>query len=495
MMKPARPWCAAAALVASAHALAAGPAAPAAWRLGRLDFRPCTLAQPGLAVTVAAQCANLRVPEDRDQPAARGIDLAVAWIPSTARNARPDPVVMLAGGPGQSALDSYPLVAAAFYGVLRERHVILVDQRGTGRSHPLDCTATEAAAGEELTAPDTARELARRCLAEIRDADPRHYTTTDYVADLDDVRQALGVEQLNLVGISYGTRVAQEYLRRHPAHTRALVLDSVVPPRLILGADHARNLEAAVNAQFARCDADPVCRKRFGSPRDRLDALLERLRQRPEHVVYQDPLTNLPREDELTAESVAGVVRLHAYAPQLFAMLPMTLAAAADGQYATLMAQARMIEDLLGEQISTALQLSVSCAEDAPWLRADPADAGTLLGTAFVDFLVAQCGVWPRGAMPADFHEPVRAAHPVLLLSGEFDPVTPPRYGAEVLATLPNGRHFVLRGQGHGMLTAGCVPELLTRFISRADASALDARCLDRLIHTPPFGGAYGWEP
>jgi pimeloyl-ACP methyl ester carboxylesterase len=159
------------------------------------------------------------------------------------------------------------------------------------------------------------------------------------------------------------------------------------------------------------------------------------------------------------------------------------------------MAQARMVEQLIGEQISVPLQLSVSCAEDAPWLRPNPADGNTLLGTQFVDFLRAQCEVWPRGSVPRDFHDPVTADRPVLLLSGEFDPVTPPRYGEQVRASLPQARHLVLRGQGHGVMGVSCVPRLLGEFMERPVPAALEAKCLDSLRDTPPFAGPYGWEP
>lgn len=474
-------------------------AAPPSIPFGTLAFEPCTLAHEQLALTVSARCSTLRVPEDRARPDGRMLDLPVAWIPSSAKKPSSDPVVLLAGGPGQSALDAYPMLAAAFQPLLRERDVILVDQRGTGRASTLACPRTvddpRWQGGADVVDPAAAREIARACLAEIGDADPRFYTTSDYVADLEAARRALGVPQFNLVGVSYGTRVALEYLRRHPSGVRTVVLDSVVPPTLILGAEHARNLDAALDRQFARCEADPVCSRSFGSPRAKLDALLARLREAPVEVNYVDPLSGEPRTDKLTAEAVAMVVRLHAYAPQQSALLPMLLSGAAAGRYDVLMAHARMVEEALGDMISIGLQLSVSCAEDAPWLRADPADAGTLLGTSFVDFVRAQCEVWPRGRVPGDFHTPVRASQPVLLLSGEFDPVTPARYGEEVARTLPQSRHLLLRGQGHSVLQVGCVPRLLADFIESADARGLDAGCLDQLTYTPPFAGPYGWEP
>jgi pimeloyl-ACP methyl ester carboxylesterase len=315
------------------------------------------------------------------------------------------------------------------------------------------------------------------------------------VADLESVRAAIGSPAFNLVGISYGTRVALEYLRRYPSAIRTVVLDGVVPPELAMGDEHARNLEAAVDAQFARCAADPACARRYGSPRRSLDALRERLRDEPLVVHFRDPLTNEPREQVLTDNVVAGVVRLYAYVPQLFATLPLSLAEAGAGRPEPLMAQAAMIESLVGEQVARGMELSVACSEDARWLQARPSDRETLLGDTFVTAIKAQCEVWPHGSIPADFHLPVASDAPALLLSGEFDPVTPPRYGEQVVKTLPNGRHLELRGQGHNVLTVGCVPRLMAQFVASADALDLDTGCLKQLIRTPMFTGPYGWEP
>lgn len=466
---------------------------PVERKLGSMPFEPCSLAAAGLPATVAAFCGGLEVPEDAARPDGRRIELAVAVVPSRAKQPRPDPVFMLAGGPGQSAREAFPSVAGAFHEILRERHVVLVDQRGTGGTHPLDCPEAFADAVQPGD-PAAARDVARRCLASL-DADPRFYTTSDAVLDLEAVRTALGAGQVNLVGGSYGTRVALEYLRRHPGRVRTVVLDSVVPPELPLGSEHARNLESALDAQFALCEADADCRRQYGAPRELLDRLLGELRSAPRRVRYRDPVTDEVREDELTVEAVAGVVRLYAYAPQLAVMVPRTLAEAAAGRPEVLMAQARMVQELVGEQYALGVQLSVVCAEDADRLRVNPADVGTLLGTDFVAAVLAQCEVWPRGRRPADFNDPVRSDRPVLLLSGEYDPVTPPRYGEAVARHLPNGRHVVLRGQGHGGMTTGCVPRLVARFIASADAARLDAGCLDRLAAPPPFLGAYGWGP
>jgi pimeloyl-ACP methyl ester carboxylesterase len=483
-------------LLLTVPALAADPG-PATRRFGTVSFDSCTLTAQGSPVTVAAHCGRLIVPEDRARVDGRRIELAIALVPSRSRRPRPDPVFMLAGGPGQAAREAFPSAAGAFRDILRERHVVLVDQRGTGGSHPLECPAPDESEGgslAEVTDPAAARQLAQRCLAGLA-ADPRFYTTSDAVLDLEAVREAIGAAELNLVGISYGTRVALEYLRRYPQRTRSVVLDGVVPPELALGSEHARNLDAALDRHFAACEADTQCVARFGSPRAQLERLLQSLETEPRRVSYRDPVTDAVREEELTVAAVAGVVRLYAYTPQLAAMLPRTLAEANDGRPEVLMAQARMIELLIGEQISLGPQLSVTCAEDAHRLRVNPADEGTLLGTGFVEVLLAQCEVWPRGRRPADFNEAVTSDRPVLLLSGELDPVTPPRYGEAVVRHLANGRHLVARGQGHNAMAFGCAPRLMARFIGDGSARALDATCLDRLAAPPPFLGAYGWGP
>lgn len=477
--------------------LAAWPAAQAR-TLGTLEFEPCTLAPEFSPISVEAQCATLSVPENRDAPDARAIELAIAWVPTDNDDA-PDPVFMLAGGPGQSARESYPSVSAAFRDIRRKRHVILVDQRGTGASNALVCRDAEGKNAFTESDDDNAAaaaEFARKCAARLADqADPRFYTTTDAIQDLDAVRAAIGAAQINLVGISYGTRVAQQYARRYPAQTRSLILDGVVPNELMLGSEHAKNLEAALDLHFARCAEDTLCAEKLGSPRANLDQLATELRSHKREVSFRDAFTGERKQGELGYGQLAAVVRLYTYAPTIAAMLPLSLHEAAQGRSDALMAQANMLIGQVSEQITHGMQLSVMCAEDAAGLKPDPADVGTVLGTEFITFSQAQCAAWPTGAMPADFHAPLQSTVPTLLLSGEFDPVTPPRYGEQVVKGLSAGRHLVLAGQGHNVIGVGCAPKLAARFIDTADASKLETECLDALSAPPPFAGFYGWEP
>lgn len=467
-------------------------AARAERQYGQLRFTPCTLRAPMAPNGTEAWCTTLPVAEDPARPEGRKIALNIAWIPSDDDQADPDPVFLLAGGPGQAATTSYPTVAPAFADVLEHRHVILVDQRGTGQSNPLTCPGSDAI-GADIAAGVRFVTACRDRLATR--ADLRLYTTTDAVRDLDAVRAALGVARIDLLGISYGTRVAQQYAGTHPERVRAMVLDSVAPNTLVFGNEFAANLERALALDFGLCERDPACVKALGSPSENLKTLRQRIASAPPAVEFRDPADFSPQHATLDDGTLAGLLRLYAYSPLTAALLPLVLHDAANGHLRPLMAQASMLGKQLDGDMAYGMQLSVVCAEDAPRLRVDPADAGRLLGPRLVESLIAQCAVWPKGSVPADFRAPLTSAVPTLVLSGEFDPVTPPRYGEEVVKSLSDARLLVLKGQGHNVIGAGCMPKLFARFLETPDPKALDARCLDALAPTPPFLSYSGWAP
>lgn len=461
--------------------------------LGSLEFTPCSLSSPLSRGSLEAHCTTFEVPEDRANPQGRKIALNIAWLaPEKETDLQPDPVFFLAGGPGQAAVATYPQVDAAFNEVRKHRNVILVDQRGTGKSNLLACDTPE---GDDFS-PAAMQAEAEKCAAKLAPkADPRFYTTTDAVADLDAVRAAIGAEKINLVGVSYGTRVAQQYAMRHPQATRSIVLDSVVPNTLQLGNIFARNLDDALALQFAQCTKTASCKDKLGDPRAELDTLLAKLRAQPVTVRYRDASSGEEREDVLRAETVAGLVRMYAYMPAAAALLPKLIHEASNGRYENLMALAQMMQGDMKDAMAMGMQLSVVCSEDSEGMVANSADEGTVLGNQMTQGIAAMCAAWPKGNVPADFHQPLSGGVPALVLEGEFDPVTPPRYGEEVVKTLPNGRLLVLRGQGHNVIGAGCMPKLLAQFIEKTDAKALDGACLDKLNYVPPFTSFNGWEP
>lgn len=486
--------------VASHAAVNTPPAAPR--MLGSIAFKPCTLAAPMGAANVEAQCGKLAVAENPALPQGRRIELNIAWIPSDEDGAdAPDPVFMLAGGPGQSATEGYPAIAPAFRDVTKDRSVILVDQRGTGKSHPLLCKGLDglddgSAALDEAAMLQALRTATQRCRDALsKKADLRFYTTTDAVRDLDAVRQAIGADKIDLLGISYGTRVAQHYAMQHPDRTRALVLDSVAPNDIYLGNDFARNLESALDLQFGRCGQTPGCKAALGDPRQRLDTLMAKLKSDPPQVTYRDASTARTRTETLWPGNVVALARMYAYMPAAASLLPLLFDQADKGHYAELMALSKMLVVNIGDQMAMGMQLSVICSEDVDGLKPDPAMADSLLGNALVTGLQAQCAVWPKGTRPAGFHQPFAGKTPTLVLSGELDPVTPPAYAKRVVATLPNGRMLELRGQGHNVIGAGCMPKLFAQFLQDANAKSLDTKCLDTLAYTPPFTDFNGWGP
>jgi pimeloyl-ACP methyl ester carboxylesterase len=469
------------------------------FRLGSLAFAPCELAERNSAATTPAFCAPFRVPEDWDEPDGRTIDLHLALVRSEAPAAARDLVVLLAGGPGQAATEAYPRVAGAFAPLLRRRSVVLMDQRGTGASHPLTCPQDlddEDASSAGTIDYAKIRAATQACLAEVsKHADPAQYTTTAAVRDLEALRQALGAPQFDLVGVSYGTRVAQQYLKRHPDGVRSVVLDSPVPNETILGAEFAANLDDSLKAQFAACAKDAACAKAFGDPYASLYRLRDRLAAEPQEVALRDPRTHAVETRRLGALRLAGLVRLFAYTPETSALLPLAIDRALKGDYAPLAGQSQYMTGEVADLAGSGMQLSVICAEDADRLPERSADAGLILGEAFVRVVREQCSIWPRGARPADFHAPLRSDKPVLILSGEFDPVTPPRYGAAILAGLPNARQLVAAGQGHSVMGRGCLPKLVARFVDELDAKGLDAGCLADFGPTPAFIDFNGASP
>ncbi len=471
------------------------PAGVADFRLGTLEFKACELAQRRSAATTAASCATLDVAENRADPQGRTISLGLALIRST-EPADDDFIVFLAGGPGQSAIESWPQVAAGLEPARKRRHVLLLDQRGTGRSNALACP--DAPDDDALVEFDLEllRERTKACLDAVAGhADPRFYTTSEAVADLEALRQALGAPRLDLVGVSYGTRVAQQYYKRHPEGVRSIVLDSPVPNELVLGGEFAGNLDRALKAQFADCAADPACSKAFPDPYARLLALREDLRARPRVVGYPDPVTFERVERRLDGFGLAGLVRLYAYTPETAALIPLVVEQALAGNDAPLMGQVHLITDSLAELAGSGMQLSVVCAEDSDRLAADPADEDTLLGSLLVDVMRTQCAIWPRGERPTGFNDAVAGDVPVLVLAGELDPVTPPRYGEQIVKNLGNARLVVARGQGHSILGRGCLPKVVAGFLDTLQAATLDVSCSERFGPVPHFIDFNGAAP
>ena len=469
-----------------------------------IDFTECTIGSG--AASLVAQCATLTVPLDAaefgDQATAgkpnqtatsndkaNQITLSIARIPARRLSARQDAFTLIAGGPGQSAIETFPSVSFAFRHIMRNHDVILIDQRGTGASAKLVCEEAPDSMGLDVDV-DHAQiaTLARECRDSL-DHDPSWFTTSMAVHDLENVRQQLGVSQWNMYGISYGTRVALHYLRRYPQAIRTLVLDAVVPPEVSLGPDIARLSQRALDIIFQRCQSADGCEQAFGDLSQPTIALLESLEEQPRTISFEDIASGKISTMEFTRQHLAITIRLMSYSAQTAAILPSMLhEAIVNDNFAPLARQSIIQSKSLGNTLATGMHHAVLCTEDAPFIEGtgQSTDANTYLGEGVVKSLMASCKDWPAGQIDSDFKDAVVSDAPTLILSGQADPITPPDYGESLVPHLANSKHIINPQQGHMQAPFGCMPILLAQFVTSADVQQLSSDCLERL-RVPPF--------
>lgn len=452
-----------------------------------------------IAGDVKAQCGEWAVPEDRAATGGVTITLKVVIVPAVSRNPQPDPLFLFAGGPGQAATEAFTPLLGALERIQQDRDLVLIDQRGTGENNPLTCPDSDET---PLTLTEDESQQVyigglRECLEQIK-GDPRWYTTENAARDFDDVRAALGYEQINLYGVSYGTRMAQTYLKLFPERVRAVILDGVVPQAEALGIEVAADAQRALEMLFARCEADEACRAAFPNLRAEFENVLNTLQAEAPVITANHPTTGQPMELRLTRSGAASTIRLLSYAPETAALLPLLIHQAAQKDYTMLAAQLLAVSDDLSASISGTLNASVLCAEDAPFITPEQAarlNANTYLGDLQTAQFETLCAVWPHGTVSGDFKQPVQSSVPVLLLSGEADPVTPPSNADEVARALPNSLHVVAPGQGHNVLMRGCLPRVAADFIEAGTVQGLNVACVQAIAPMPFFVDLTGPKP
>lgn len=464
-------------------------AASATVRVFTMDDDPlidCGL-RDGAAV-VRAKCGKLDVPEDRSATGGRTIALDVAVLPATSREPAPDPLFILAGGPGGAATDM-AWVAARFAGVHATRDIVLVDQRGTGDSsekrfgQPPDVTglsATQAAA--KMQAWITS-ELARFGV------DPRMYTTAPAMDDIDAVRMALGYDRINLYGGSYGATAAQYYVRQHGDHVRSVILDGAtlidVPVLELI----APSSQRALDLLFDRCAADAACASTYPTLRADFAAATAHLAKGSETTDVVSRFSGEP----IVVDALLFAATVHGglVSSDLTAQLPLLIHAAAAGRWRDV---ATAIADT--EPAPVGLQLMsgmIRCSE--AWAVFDPAKVAQLgAGSYLLDFEVAtarqqavSCAAAPKGVVPANDATRATTAVPVLLVVGNADPQDPPSNIATASTDFPNSLTVVVPAQGHTVAHLGCMPTIVDAFIAAGTVTGLDTSCVATGVTPPPF--------
>ncbi|MDT9001620.1 alpha/beta fold hydrolase [Paucibacter sp. APW11] len=462
------------------QAAAAAATVPASTTPCRIDGVPTEL-----------QCGVLKRALDPARPQGTQIDVHYVIAPAMARNKQPDPVLVLAGGPGQSAISLAGSVLPRLSRLNNRRDIVLIDQRGTGKSAPLMCPdESKLPLAEGLNQQLQLQRLqqCRESLEKLPYGDLRFFTTSIAMQDFDAVRDQLGVAQWNLYGASYGTRAALEYQRQFPEHVRRNVIDGVAPPDMVLPASTSSDIQAALDAVFAACEKESACQARYPRLREQWRALLASL---PRQISLAHPSTGEPQQLTLHRSAVLNAVRSPLYMPVIASGLPAAIQAASAGRFEGLLGLSGVLASGRGSRMATGMHFSVVCAEDMPRLSQSRDLPGADIGRNDIELYTEVCKTWPRGEVQPAFYTMPPARTPVLLLSGGADPVTPPRHGERAKAALGAlAKHLVVPASGHGVLTLGCMRDQMFRFIdAREDAEALkvDAGCAAQM----PRPGAY----
>lgn len=456
-----------------------------------VNLHPCT--EGGLPE--GSRCGSISVPENRDAPGGRQLALNVVVVPSRAGGQARTAAAFFGGGPGQRATEMAGVSRGGTLSGLRDvGDLLFVDQRGTGGTPNLNCSLRDPSDPQSYLTDFIPPARAAACRDSLaRFADLTRYTFPELAHDIEAVRTALGYEKLDLWGGSYGTRAALVYLRMYPARVRTAALVGVVPPSFLQPRGYARSTELALSGIFRECRANAACNAAFPNAEQELRTVAARLEQGPAQAEIMDPLSRRPVRLTLSRGTFAETVRKMLYSPGSARMIPFLVHRAHEGDYRPIL-RAALSDRLSSAQGSSwGLYLALTCTEDVPPI--DLAEAArdngrTLLGDYRVTQQAAACEGWPRGTVPAGYYEPVRSDVPVLLVSGELDPVTPASGGAEAAATLPNGLHVVIPGGAHGsggMPGSECVDSMIVQFTRQGSVRGLPVDdCLGR-IHSPPF--------
>lgn len=432
-----------------------------------------------------AKCGTFEVYENRATRKGRKISLNILLLPATGAKREPDPVVYFAGGPGSAATEDAIGFAPEFAKIREHRDLLFVDQRGTGRSHPLNCVFFDPNDLQSYLGYFFPLGDVRKCRPKLEaKADLKLYTTDIAIDDMDDVRAALGYDKLNLFGASYGTRAALTYLKRYPQHVRTATLQGVAPANAYMPSDFPLHLDRALNGVIAECAADEACNKAFPNLSEEAKAVLAQLIKGPVEVELEKPQSKDRVKVKLSRDLMAEAIRYMLYHPVPASRVPVMLHLAAQGNFVPLTYTALQYRKSIVGSDSNGMYLSVTCAEDLPWIK--PGEGERMAANTFLgDYRLRQqreaCALWPRGEVERDYAEPAVSDVPVLILTGEWDPVTPPSNGDATAKGLKNSLHLVVPSGAHalgGLQNIDCILRLNAEFVERGTVEGLDTSCV-----------------
>lgn len=433
--------------------------------------------------------------EDREANAGRMIRLDLIILHATGPDPKPDPLFYLAGGPGQAAVDLY---GSYIDSPLRlERDIVFVNHRGSGGDNFLQCELYGGDDNVQGYLENTFDvEAFRSCLEKLQKKfDLTKYSTPMAMDDLNEVREALGYDKINLIGTSGGTRSSLVYMRRHPGTVRTAILIGVAPLSNKNPLYHAWGAQRAVEHLFKECAADPDCSEAYPNLEEEFWTVLERLERSPVQVMVAHPAMNERLRVNLSLPAFTEAIRSMMYSVRLGREVPYCIHQAFLGNFRPVAQLAIEMERGSRQGISLGLLLCVTCSEDVARIKPDEITRATkrsFRGDIRVRSQMAVCEIWPKTNLPKDYGDPVRANIPALIFSGTLDPVTPPCWGEEAARHLPRSLHVVFPG-AHG-ISMGCSGRIMLEFLTKGSAEGIDTSCVDS-IGLPPFRLSEREEP
>lgn len=423
------------------------------------------------------RCGYIIVNENPNEPNGQKINIHYAVIPAV-KNIYPNQAFLaIAGGPGQSAIDNAPLFNNTFARIRETRDILLIDQRGTGRSNILKCPEDKSVSPLLMNEGnfDTIAET-NKCLAAI-DGDVTQYTSTAALKDFEAVRISLGYDKLHIYGISYGTRMAQLYMREYAEAIATVTLDGVVPmQQSVLAIGLA--IDRAVDLLISECENLSRCQQQFPSLRKALATIEVELMLSPVKAQIFHPMTGQPTEFLLTHDKFLSVIRLALYSPTTRVLLPYAIHQAGEKNYQAVLGLYSLTME--GIDIAMGMHASVVCSEDIHRLSTDLSTEleTSYMGRTMFTELSKVCSVWPSTKVDETFSAPISNNIPTLLLSGELDPATPPDWAILAMADMKNAKHLVAPHAAHGVAMQSCANRLVAQLVDEGSTAELDGDCL-----------------
>lgn len=438
-------------------------------------------------------CGFVTVPENPNKPDGKQIQVHYVVLHAVKNVNHEEALLAIAGGPGQSAIDNAAGFDAMLSKVRQQRDILLIDQRGTGRSNLLTCNeGAQSPLSFNDDNADTKAET-QKCLAKI-DADVTQYGSLNAIKDFEAIRQHLGYKKLHVYGISYGTRMAQLYMRLYPAHLATVTLDGIVPMQqsvLEIGA----SIDRGFDLLFKDCQETTACHTQFPELKAEFDQVAASLAKAPVMENVYDPVRGEKTMLTMTRGKFYGSIRMALYQANVRALVPHAIHQAAKHNFQPILGLYSLTIDNAG--MAMGMHASVVCGEDmhriTPAMREQAQHS--FMGKTMLEGLEATCEVWKVPAVDDSFSEPISSDIPTLLLSGEIDPATPPSWGELAMEKLTNAKHFVAPYATHGVAYQSCANNLIADLVRSGSVKDLDGECLKKDVRRSFYLNASSVEP